>query len=326
MKGIFPFLGALVLSVSQLVNAAPDTFAEAKVELKQRVYYDTNTRGGELYCGCKFAWVGKSGGRMDLASCGYVPRSQPTRAARMEWEHIVPAWVFGHQRQCWQQGGRKSCESDPVFSRMEADMHNLAPSVGEVNGDRSNFAYGALPSAPNEYGQCTTKVDFQGRTAEPRDEVKGLVARATMYMYDRYGLSMSRQQQQLMMAWSRMHPVSDWERERDRRIAAVMGHGNPFVTGERTWTLGYKPTAEGLRNGESVFAKPNAPAARPVQLQANAAKPSAGVQIVGNRNSHKYHLPQGCPGYNQVGERNRVYFDSAEAAEAAGYSRAGNCR
>ena len=46
-------------------------------------------------------------------------------------------------------------------------------------------------------------------------------------------LSMSRQQQQLLMAWDRQYPVTAWEKERDNRIAAVMGHHNPFVTGER---------------------------------------------------------------------------------------------
>jgi deoxyribonuclease-1 len=112
-----------------------------------------------------------------------------------------------------------------------------------------------------------------------------------MYMYDRYGLSMSRQQQQLMMAWSRMYPVSDWERERYRRIAAVMGHSNPFVTGERTWALGYKPTADGPRNGESVFLEPAALTARPVQMQANAAQPSAGAQSPCRRRDFRSYPP-----------------------------------
>lgn len=60
----------------------------------------------------------KSGGKVDLASCGYQVRKQQNRAERIEWEHIVPAWVFGHQRQCWQQGGRKNCvSSDPILAK-----------------------------------------------------------------------------------------------------------------------------------------------------------------------------------------------------------------
>lgn len=43
-----------------------------------------------------------------------------------------------------------------------------------------------------------------------------------------------------------MYPPSDWELERDRRIAKVMGHSNPYVTGERTWTVGQQPSGDGL--------------------------------------------------------------------------------
>jgi len=55
----------------------PDTFAEAKVITKQKVYFDQNTSAqGDLYCGCKWEWVGKPGGRIDAASCGYQTRKQ----------------------------------------------------------------------------------------------------------------------------------------------------------------------------------------------------------------------------------------------------------
>jgi deoxyribonuclease-1 len=50
-----------------------------------------------------------------------------------------------------------------------------------------------------------------------------------------------------------------------------------------------------------------------------------GGDVIGNKNSKKYHLP-GCPGYTQVGEKNRVLFKSAAEAEAAGYTKAGNCK
>lgn len=116
----FTVIGALFHSVS----AAPQSFSEAKVQARQKVYYDRNqSEQGTLYCGCKWVWTGKSGGKVNLASCGYTPRRNAFRAARIEWEHIVPAWVMGHQRQCWQHGSRKNCTgSDPVFRIMEADL------------------------------------------------------------------------------------------------------------------------------------------------------------------------------------------------------------
>ncbi|QXI32558.1 endonuclease [Pseudomonas promysalinigenes] len=297
----------------------PATFTEAKVVAKQKIYLDqSNSATGDLYCGCKWTWVGKSGGRIDLKSCGYETRKQQTRAERTEWEHIVPAWTFGHQRQCWQNGGREHCvDSDPTFRAMEADLFNLYPSVGEVNGDRSNFNYGMVSGVAPQYGQCTTKIDFQQKTAEPRDEVKGLVARTTFYMFDRYKLSMSRQQQQVLMAWDKQHPVTAWEKQRDQRIAAIMGHSNPFVTGERKWALGYTPQGAGVAS---------APAAKPAPAEPTLANALSAGAVLGNRNSHVYHLATGCPGYSQVSQKNQVAFGSEAQAQAAGYRKAGNCR
>jgi len=292
--------------------AAPQYFGEAKVQARQHIYHDrTRSEQGTLYCGCKWVWTGKSGGRVDLASCGYIPRKNANRAARIEWEHIVPAWVMGHQRQCWQKGGRKNCtSSDPVFRIMEADLFNLAPVIGEVNGDRSNHLYGMVArTMPNQYGQCTTRTDFKERTTEPRDAVKGFVARVTFYMYDRYGLSMSKAQQRILMAWDLQFPVSTWEKERNNRIAKLMGHHNRYVTGEKTWQLDQKPSREGLQ-----------------EVQQSAIKINADGQIIGNRKSNIYHLPNGCPSYNRVSKNNRVPFSSPEEAESAGYRLAGNCR
>lgn len=323
MKRIIVALALSLLSSLPAFATPPATFTEAKIVAKQKVYLDqADSDMGELYCGCKWTWVGKSGGRIDADSCGLKTRKQETRAERTEWEHIVPAWTFGHQRQCWQNGGREHCvDDDPVFRAMEADLFNLYPSVGEVNGDRSNFNYGMASGVAPQYGQCKTKVDFGQRAAEPRDEAKGLVARTTFYMFDRYELNMSRQQQQLLMAWDKQYPVTAWETERNKRIAAIMGHANPFVTGERSWTSGYKPTGEGVVSPlpQRVTKATSAPQV------ISSASTSTGV-IIGNKNSHLYHLPVGCPSYDKVSPKNQVSFSSASEAEAAGFRKAGNCR
>lgn len=317
-------LTAVALSFATICSAfasAPSTFNEAKVVAKQEIFLDqANGPEGDLYCGCKWQWVGKSGGRVDAESCGYEVRKQPNRAARTEWEHIVPAWTFGHQRQCWQNGGRKNCvANDPVFRAIEADLFNLYPAIGEVNGDRAHFNYGMVSGTPPQYGQCTTKIDFNGRTVEPRNEVKGLVARTTFYMFDRYNLNMSRQQQQVLMAWSKQYPATAWERERNNRIARVTGHSNLFVTGERAWTIGYKPLGDGVIKSSvaSVTSRP----AKPIVREA-----LGDLSVIGNRRSGVYHLSVGCPGYGQVSEKNQLPFASEAEAVAAGYRKAGNCK
>lgn len=208
---------------------APRTFREAKILSKNHVYFD-HTK--ELYCGCNFNWVGESGGRIDFRSCNYSPRNDNERARRIEWEHIVPASWFGRQLQCWQNGGRENCvKNDPKFNLMEADMHNLYPAIGEINGDRSNYRiYVTLDNTSRHYGQCEMKVNFKDRVAEPPDFSKGIVARAHLYMAWRYNIQLSQQQKRLMEDWHRRYPATQWEITRNQRITRIMGCGNPYIS------------------------------------------------------------------------------------------------
>ena len=138
-------------------------------------------------------------------------------------------------------------------------------------------------------------------------------------MFDRYNLNMSRQQQQLLMAWDKQFPVTSWEQERNKRITAIMGHPNPFVTQERRWTQGYKTVGDGVAIGLT---------AKSVQSQkpTSVSRSTSVGSIIGNSKSHVYHLPEGCPIHHKVSSRNQVTFDSESAAKSAGYRKAGNCK
>lgn len=290
----FLLLGLLLFLTACSFRDAPQTFDQARKDLRQEVYFDQNDEG-DFYCECAWQWTGESGGQLDPQSCGYQIRAQPTRAERTEWEHVVPASVFGQTRQCWRDGGRENCHrTDAIFNAMEADMHNIVPALGEINADRSNYHFDEIAGDPYEYGACEFEVDSRLRIAEPRDDVKGQIARIYFYMHQRYGLVFPEALQRRYMQWNALYPVTEWEVERDRRVARVMGHSNPFVTGEFSWALVVDPVKD--------------------------------IQIRGNRNSMIYHLSDGCPGFTQVGEQNRVSFESEQAAMDAGYRKAGNCR
>lgn len=213
----------MLLVVCPVQAGAPASFSEAKRVVSG--LYDGDQ--GTFYCGCQFR-----GKTIDPVSCGYTPRKQAQRGARLEWEHIVPAWEIGHQRQCWQKGGRRNCErTDAAFARMTGDLHNLVPSVGELNGDRSNYRFGMITGEPRAYGRCDFEVDFKARVAEPATDRQGDVARIYFYMRDTYGLRLSRKQTQLFEAWHRSDPVDERERQRDQRIRAVQGSSNCYVSG-----------------------------------------------------------------------------------------------
>lgn len=89
------------------------------------------------------------------------------------------------------------------------------------------------------------------------------------------------------MARDRQYLESEWEKAWNNRTAKVMGHPNPFVTGDRSWSLGHKSSREGIVSHI------------PARATAASAKPSSVGVIVGNRNSKICHQPEGCLSYDK---------------------------
>lgn len=211
------------------------SFTAAKKVLPQ-IYAELEAQYGQqstIYCGCpidlkqsgkKISWT------VDLDACGYEARKNRNRASRIEVEHVMAAWEFGHQMKCWQEGGRKQCSKDQEFKKMEGDLHNLYPSVGEVNGDRGNFQFTDMGAKPNQYGKCEMVVDFKRKLAQPPKASRGEIARAHLYMSQEYGIKLSNQQRRLYEAWNRMYPASRIECTRNQLIQKHQGNLNPFVT------------------------------------------------------------------------------------------------
>jgi len=217
-------------------NTREDSFQDAKRALGRFVYHDHRIT---FYCQAPF----DENGAVDLPP-GFTTPKHKARAAQIEWEHAVPAENFGRTFVEWREGhpdcqdkrgpfkGRKCAErANREYRLMQADMYNLYPAIGAVNAMRSNYNYAMLPGAPNTFGSCGMKI--QDNKAEPPVHTRGAIARTTKYMawaYPRFQLS--RQQEQLMDAWDRMHPVDDWECTRAKRIEAIQGNANPMVKGQ----------------------------------------------------------------------------------------------
>ena len=60
-------------------------------------------------------------------------------------------------------------------------MHNLQPSVGEVNGDRGNFMYSQWNGGEGQYGQCAAKVDFKEKSCRTTSAYASAIARTFLY-------------------------------------------------------------------------------------------------------------------------------------------------
>ncbi|RXJ98268.1 deoxyribonuclease [Arcobacter sp. CECT 8989] len=224
----------IILIFTLSLNAV--SFSKSKKLLLKKVYHDNMVT---FYCENPYEIKRVKGKEKTLIIQDeqyYTPRNKyyksgkiNTRAQRVEWEHVMPAHNFGKHLPCWRDGGRKACRKDKTFKTMEADMHNLVPAIGEVNGDRSNYRYGANKPKANQYGNCQFEVDFRFKRAYPKEDIRGDIARTYFYMSDKYNVRLSKQERKMMEAWNKQDPVSKWERIKNKRIEKLQGNRNEFI-------------------------------------------------------------------------------------------------
>lgn len=215
----------LTLSASSALADSPASFYEAKKHLNT-IYEDHQVT---LYCGCDYYFDGNKK-VVDHNACQYETRKNELRANRVEWEHVVPASTLASFLPCWQEGGRKNCTHDVKYNQITNDLHNLVPSVGEINQDRSNYQFGRVRGEQRNYGACDFEVDTTRRIAEPAPNITGDVARIWLYMAERYKLAITPQLLNMLLGWDRKDPPDTWEIVRDYRIKLIQGNSNTFVS------------------------------------------------------------------------------------------------
>jgi deoxyribonuclease-1 len=203
--------------MTELVPDVP-SFSTAKKRM-----YAIHAEKVTLYCGC--TWTDKV---VDLSTCG-LDKFDSTRWNRTEAEHVVPASRIGENYACWAEGRDYCMTNDELFKAAHNDLHNLYPAVGQINGYRSNNAMGLIDGEELDWGSCDFEVDLEADKAEPRPEVRGLIARTYFYMEWQHGVTLSLGERRLFLHWHQTYPVSDWERERDEAITKKQGNHNPFV-------------------------------------------------------------------------------------------------
>ena len=224
----------LIVLLALTVNAS--SFSKSKKILLKKIYFDNQVT---FYCSNPYEIKRVKNKEKTLIiqdNKYYTPRNKHyksgkinIRAQRIEWEHVMPAHNFGQHLPCWRDGGRKNCRKDKTFKMMESDMHNLVPAIGEVNGDRSNYRYGANKPTVGQYGQCKMQVDFKAKRAYVKDDIRGDIARIYFYMSDKYNIRLSKQERRMMEAWNKQDPVDDWERIKNQRVGKLQGNLNKFI-------------------------------------------------------------------------------------------------
>ncbi|RHW77583.1 endonuclease [Colwellia sp. RSH04] len=257
MNRFLLFVLSALLSATALADY-PTSFSNAKSKAEKAVYFDKHTT---FYCGCDYVFDDTKDKDGDgnthetmiyPENCGYKPRNPITkkgkpnaRVSRIEWEHIVPAHVIGghldewknkrNYPECKKSNGKfmsgRDCayKLNQAFKKGHDDMNNLTPAVGELNGDRSNFAFAVVQGEQRSYGQCDFEIDFDKDVAEPPDNVKGNIARTYFHMIKEHNAQIPDTELTMYLYWDKLDPVDEWECLRNKRIETEQGLGNSFV-------------------------------------------------------------------------------------------------
>lgn len=125
------------------------------------------------------------------------------------------------------------------------DVHHIRPADVSVNSTRGNLDFDNGGSLYTD-GDGPTECRYDNDSWEPRDAVKGDVARMMYYMAVRYEADQTSYDLELvenipstgstfgkestLYAWQQADPVDDWERRRNDRIYNNWQHNrNPFI-------------------------------------------------------------------------------------------------
>ncbi len=192
----------LLLFTPSLLWAGPPNYLDTIPVFWRTLYPD----GGQgLYCGTAFE----------------------ARDRSYNIEHVYPmAWVTRALR-C---GDRHACRrNSPRFNDIESDMHNMYPARKDLNKARGAYPYREIRGERRVEPGCDLEIDQGARVVEPRPASRGNIARAMLYMEERYDLKLYERQRRLLLEWHRSDPVDEHERRRNRRIAEVQGERNPWI-------------------------------------------------------------------------------------------------
>lgn len=132
-----------------------------------------------------------------------------------------------------------------------SDMHHLFPSKVSVNSARGSCIFGDIEDTDTEFwfilGDQLTQIpstnidgysekDEESCVFEPRESVKGDIARAVFYFYTIYQQKVEQEdanffprQKETLLKWHRADPISEKELRRNDLIAFYQGNLNPFI-------------------------------------------------------------------------------------------------
>ena len=161
--------------------------------------------------------------------CGIQRPIRDNIGKQRSLEHVLPAgWMADHIG-C---PNRNECDN-ATYKHAEGDLHNLWLAVKNINSSRSDNPFGEISKGQGEsrFAYCPMFVRTYSPNpivVEPRDSVKGNIARSLFYMKDEYGFDL-KGMLPMLKRWNRLDKPNEHEHWRNERIFQLRGTRNKFI-------------------------------------------------------------------------------------------------
>lgn len=247
MKKIYFALIVSLISIPSLAQddlIAPELTKADLIDYLQQNFSVTSQKSYNAARDAMFEDIDGKSGQISCVYTGYTisftdrQDAQGSQAANdFNTEHIWPQSFF---------------DSDLP---MRSDIHHLYPTRVDVNGARSNFKFDEVPDQQtstwyrdnsNQSSIPSENIDeyselLSGTSFEPREDLKGNVARSIFYFWTIYqdnssittdgtdNLAFFESMKDVLLTWHQLDPVDSIEVSRSIEIEAVQGNRNPFI-------------------------------------------------------------------------------------------------
>ncbi len=194
-----------------------------------------------FYSGCKY----DKDLKLDLSSCGYKPKQK-------EAVKLVPAYIVSplkmleadeKAKNAWEKGD-KTCRKNGnsykgiecakkvsvKFKKMLSDLHNIRLASEELAKAKEGLEFYQFSTKNNEFGEIDFEIDHEKKLLCVRKGARGDIARTYEYMRSAYNISIDRKRRKIFEIWKVYDPIDMQELERNRRIKAIQGNYNPYIS------------------------------------------------------------------------------------------------
>lgn len=214
-RPIYGLLGVAMLLLCWSAVAQQTTY-NSYDKVRDEVFWVElyNSGGTTLYCGLSF-----TAGR------------KLVNALELTIEHAYPAdWIAKHHG-CQNRG---SCRKK-AYKYAEADMHNLWPAIKNINSSRGKLPLGEISDVRHrrfeEFCPDYKRTSGDDAIVEPRDPVKGDMARSILYMLDSYDLPLPpRMSRDMLLKWHMEDKPDQIEIKRNNDIKKLQKSANPYIS------------------------------------------------------------------------------------------------